>query len=358
MEETFEFAYQCRASGMLNRNPEQKERAALKKINDERLVTKVVLKSLGLWEVKDTYVGDTSVRGVSGGQRRRVTVGEMLMSRSPVLSGDEISTGLDAASTYDMVEAILHFGRVRKMTRIFSLLQPSPETVSLFDYVIVMADGHIIYLGPIDKVEKYFAKIGFKSPEFMDVADFLQMVSSGDGAELYDPPEAIKKELPNAPTVRELASMFKRSELGRQLRHELRSPLAYVWEKGQRSRHGGNDSSEVTGLAVAEGLRRKYSNNFFKSTHLILQRFLTLWIRDRRVIIAGAVKNVLMGVSCGGVFSNTTDIQSLQGALFQAGLFIMLGAFRMCGKRSPYFWVLTSIIRIRRVDAECLRTYF
>jgi ABC-type multidrug transport system ATPase subunit len=95
---------------------------AMKKIAILRIY--VWLVSLGLNEVKDTFVGDTNVRGVSGGQRRRVTVGEMLMNSSPVLCGDEISTGLDAASTYDMCEVLCHLGRLQKFTRIISLLQP------------------------------------------------------------------------------------------------------------------------------------------------------------------------------------------------------------------------------------------
>jgi ABC-type multidrug transport system ATPase subunit len=105
------------------------------------------LLSLGLNDVKDTFVGDATVRGVSGGQRRRVTVGEMMMLASPVFCGDEISTGLDSASTYDMCEVLCHFGRIQKLTRIVSLLQPSPDTVSLFDVIVLLAEGFVLYAG-------------------------------------------------------------------------------------------------------------------------------------------------------------------------------------------------------------------
>jgi hypothetical protein len=246
------------------------------------------------------------------------------MSRAPVLCGDEISTGLDAASTYDMIQVILYRGRSAKQTGIFSLLQPSPETVSLFDDVIVLAEGHIIYAGPIEDVEEYFASVGFKSPEFTDVADFLQMVSTEDGASLYDPDDDMKALRPNPPTASELADIFRKSDLGDTIRSELKSPLPYVWNEIEESQHGG----EVSNLVMSDAVRKRYANRFPRSTNLIFWRFIALWLRDKRVIIAGAVKNVLMGVSVGGVFFSTDDELSIQGALFQAGLFIMLGTIR------------------------------
>jgi hypothetical protein len=246
----------------------------------------------------------------------------MMVSRAPVLCGDEISTGLDAASTYDMIQYILYFGRLRKYTRIFALLQPSPETVSLFDEVIVLAEGQIIYSGPIQEVEDYFAAIGFKSPEFMDVADFLQQVSTEDGAQLYDPPPEVQAERPNAPTVAELAEMFQQSDIGIRCMQSLENPPQYVW-KAADSLHG--TESQVSNLALSEAVKTKYANGFHRSVWLNTRRFLTLWMRDKRVIIAGVIKNVLMGVSVGGVFWSTDDPISILGALFQGGLFIMLG---------------------------------
>jgi ABC-type multidrug transport system ATPase subunit len=101
VEETFDFAFQCKSGGRLIHNNDMtpEEKVAEKRALDNKLVTDVILTALGLKHVKDTFVGDNNVRGVSGGQRRRVTVGEMLMSTRPFMCGDEISTGLDAAST-------------------------------------------------------------------------------------------------------------------------------------------------------------------------------------------------------------------------------------------------------------------
>ena len=249
---------------------------------------------------------------------------QMLMSRAPILCGDAISTGLDAASTYDMIQVIVHAGRKRKQTGIFSLLQPSPETVSLFDDVIVIAEGQIIYAGPIEEVEDYFAGIGFHCPEFTDVADFLQMVSTGDGEGLYDPNATLRGQRIDPPTIAELAEIFQESDLGKVITENLTSPLPYVWTATEDL-----GSSRVSDLVMSDAVRKKYANRFPRSTGLIMRRFIQLWLRDRRVIIAGVAKNVLMGVSVGGAFFSTVDHLSILGALFQAGLFIMLGKFQL-----------------------------
>jgi energy-coupling factor transporter ATP-binding protein EcfA2 len=282
---------------------------------------KLILSALGLSHVKDTFVGDATVRGVSGGQRRRVTVGEMLGARASVLCGDEISTGLDASSTYDMVQVLVHFNKVLNLSRVISLLQPSPETVSLFDEVIVMAEGMILYAGPVREVEDYFAAVGFKCPQFVDVADFLQLISTGDGASLYDPPSASHHGSVVAPTTSELAEIFRQSEAGKRIRAKIEAPPSHVWKEE------GMDSENSPGRPVEMSKRfeRKYANSFFVSTWLVLNRFLILWVRDRRVIIASAAKNIIMGVSVGGCYLSTTSTISIQGALFQAGLFIILG---------------------------------
>ena len=75
----------------------------------------------------------------------------------------------------------------------------------------------------------------------------------------------------------------------------------------------------------SQRFRNKYANSILKSTWLILKRCLIIWRRDRRVLIANAVKNSIMGISVGGVFFQTEDVISILGVLFQGMLFIMLG---------------------------------
>lgn len=133
---------------------------------------------LGLEVCADTMVGDEMLRGISGGQRKRLTTGEMLVGPARALFMDEISTGLDSSTTYQIVNSLRQSIHILKGTAVISLLQPAPETYELFDDIILLSDGQIVYQGPRENVLEFFECMGFKCPERKGVADFLQEVSS------------------------------------------------------------------------------------------------------------------------------------------------------------------------------------
>ncbi|KAI4350304.1 hypothetical protein L6164_004772 [Bauhinia variegata] len=102
------------------------------------LITDYVLKILGLEVCADTMVGNAMLRGISGGQRKRVTTGEMLVGPAKALFMDEISTGLDSSTTYQIVNSMKQYVHILKGTAVISLLQPAPETYNLFDDIILL----------------------------------------------------------------------------------------------------------------------------------------------------------------------------------------------------------------------------
>ena len=132
-----------------------------------------VLKLLGLEHCADTPVGNNLIRGVSGGEKKRVTFGEMLMANFRVMLMDEISTGLDAAATVDIVRNITLASKFYHATYMVSLLQPAPEVVELFDDVMLMREGQIVYHGPQAEMVPYFEEMGLTFFNDQAVADFL-----------------------------------------------------------------------------------------------------------------------------------------------------------------------------------------
>ncbi|VAI90449.1 unnamed protein product [Triticum turgidum subsp. durum] len=144
---------------------------------DTNIITDYILKILGLDICADTMVGDDMLRGISGGQRKRVTTGEMMVGAERALFMDEISTGLDSSTTYQIVKSLGLITNILGGTTVISLLQPAPETYNLFDDIILLSDGHIVYQGPREHVLEFFELMGFKCPDRKGVADFLQEVS-------------------------------------------------------------------------------------------------------------------------------------------------------------------------------------
>jgi ABC-type multidrug transport system ATPase subunit len=101
----------------------------------------------------------------------------MLVGPYKALFMDEISTGLDSSTTFQIVNSMKHYVHILKGTVVISLLQPPPETYNLFDDIILLSDSHIIYQGPREHVLEFFESTGFKCPNRKGVADFLQEVS-------------------------------------------------------------------------------------------------------------------------------------------------------------------------------------
>src|SRR5207248_3108063 len=96
---------------------------------------------LGLDECSDTICGSDLLRGISGGQRKRVTIGEMLITNSRLICADEITTGLDSAVSYHIFNSLKQMTRINNSSVVTALLQPTPEVYNLFDDIILLRDG-------------------------------------------------------------------------------------------------------------------------------------------------------------------------------------------------------------------------
>ncbi|GKV27175.1 hypothetical protein SLEP1_g36377 [Rubroshorea leprosula] len=197
---------------------------------ESSLITDYTLKILGLDICKDTIVGDEMQRGISGGQKKRVTTGEMIVGPTKTLFMDEISTGLDSSTTYQIVKCLQQIVHLTEATILMSLLQPAPETFDLFDDIILLSEGQIVYQGPRVHILEFFERCGFKCPERKGTADFLQEVTSRKDQEQY---WADRSKPYRYITVTEFANKFKRFHVGMQLDNELSVP--FNKSKGHRA---------------------------------------------------------------------------------------------------------------------------
>ncbi|XP_059069636.1 ABC transporter G family member 35-like [Cryptomeria japonica] len=188
---------------------------------ESSLQTDYILKILGLDICGDTVVGNDMIRGISGGQKKRVTTGEMIAGPTKTLFMDEISTGLDSSTTFQIVKCLQQFTHLMDGTILMSLLQPAPETFDLFDDILLLSEGYIVYGGPRENVLEFFESCGFKCPERKGIADFLQEVTSKKDQEQY----WIEKSRPyQYVPVKEFAFTFKQFHAGRLLENELAVP--------------------------------------------------------------------------------------------------------------------------------------
>jgi ABC-type multidrug transport system ATPase subunit len=100
----------------------------------------------------------------------------MLVGPTKVLFMDEISTGLDSSTTFQIIKCIQQIVHMGEATVLASLLQPTPEVFELFDDVMLLSEGQIVYQGPREYVLEFFERCGFRCPQRKGVPDFLQEV--------------------------------------------------------------------------------------------------------------------------------------------------------------------------------------
>ncbi|KAG8789944.1 hypothetical protein FRC12_013096 [Ceratobasidium sp. 428] len=131
----------------------------------------------GLRHTFDTPVGDESIRGVSGGEKKRVSIAEMMATRARIGCWDNSTRGLDASTALEFVRALRIATDIGHSTTIVSIYQASESLYQLFDKVCVIYSGKQIYFGPADRARQYFVDMGWQPVERQTTADFLVAIT-------------------------------------------------------------------------------------------------------------------------------------------------------------------------------------
>ncbi|KAJ7527679.1 hypothetical protein O6H91_16G066100 [Diphasiastrum complanatum] len=291
------------------------------------IVTDYVLKILGLDVCADTNVGDAMHRGISGGQKKRVTTGELLVGPAKALFMDEISTGLDSSTTYQIIKCLRQTVHLRDGTLVVSLLQPAPETYDLFDDLILLSEGHIVYQGPRELVLDFFEGMGFKCPRRKGVADFLQEVTSRKDQEQY---WADKSQPYSFVPVRKFVEGFAKFHVGQRIAQELSVPF---------------DRATSHPAAL---VKQKYAIGNWELLKACFAREWLLMKRNSFVFIFKTIQISIMAFICMTVFFRThihqrtvTDGAKYMGALFFGLINVMFNGFAevsMTVHRLPIFY--------------------
>ncbi|KAH6685828.1 brefeldin A resistance protein [Plectosphaerella plurivora] len=138
---------------------------------------RVVTKLFWIEHTLGTKVGNEYVRGVSGGERKRVSIAEAMITRASVQGWDNSSKGLDASTALEYVRSIRAMTNMADVSTAVSLYQAGESLYGLADKVLLIDGGKCLYFGPADAAKQYFIDLGFDCPERWTTADFLTSVS-------------------------------------------------------------------------------------------------------------------------------------------------------------------------------------
>ncbi|KAK3093563.1 hypothetical protein FSP39_017341 [Pinctada imbricata] len=160
-----------------------------------------VIAELGLRHVSDTKVGNEESRGVSGGERRRVSIGIQLLLDPSIIFLDEPTSGLDAFTAHHLVETLSKLAKNNR-TVLMSIHQPRSDIFDLFDLVMILSRGQMVYFGKASNMVQYFTGIGFPCPILTNPCDFYVDLATID-------PTSEESERSSQDTVQTLLTKYE-----------------------------------------------------------------------------------------------------------------------------------------------------
>ncbi|KAL6008711.1 hypothetical protein ACLOJK_021937 [Asimina triloba] len=184
IRETLEFARDC-TQGLRPENftPQMRKFFAHALVEEQDPFLEFVLQILGLKGVEHQLAGEA----MSEVDRQKLTTAELALGTYAIMLYDQPFSGSDPAATYDLVDTIRTISRIEQSSAVMSLTQLSQEAFDLFDRVILLGHGHVLYQGPRQDAVTYFESLGYIKPSHVESWEFLEDIVAGEGSQYVMP---------------------------------------------------------------------------------------------------------------------------------------------------------------------------
>ncbi|KAF8937718.1 ABC-2 type transporter-domain-containing protein [Dissophora ornata] len=254
----------------------------------------VLTKMYGLTKQVNTVVGNAFIRGISGGERKRLSIAEQMATGSAVNMWDGSTRGLDASSALDYVKSLRVQTNLLKKATVVTIYQASENIYDLFDKVILLYEGRCIYFGPANEARQYFIDLGFACPARQTTADFLTAVTDPNERK---PRTGFSGNVPRTPKEFEdayKASRFYQAE--EQQRIEYQSQVQEINPAG--------DFTEATKQQKQKhvSVKTPYTINFLGQVQALTVRQFQLTAGDMVSVVSRYASNVIKALIVGSVF--------------------------------------------------------
>ncbi|KAF8743104.1 ABC transporter, partial [Rhizoctonia solani] len=319
--QTLQFALKLKSPGRLL--PEQ-TRAEL---SDEVLST--LLSMLNITHTRNTVVGNEFVRGVSGGERKRVSIAEMMASRAVVCSWDNSTRGLDASTALDYAKSLRIMTDIFKLTTFVSLYQAGEGIYEQFDKVLLIDEGRQVYFGPAQEARAYMVSLGFRNMPRQTTADYLTGCTDPNERAFAD--GLMAANVPSTPD--QLAQAFQQSKYWSMILAE-RQAMQAEWQGEENDPSG----SQAQFLEANKEEKRKHVSrkdphtvSFVSMVKTLVWRQWLLQIQDTFSIFTSFATSIIIAIVAGSVYLNLPLTAAggftRGGVIFLALLFNAFNAF-------------------------------
>ncbi|EGC33758.1 hypothetical protein DICPUDRAFT_154132 [Dictyostelium purpureum] len=323
VRETLDFALKCKTP--TNRLPNENKRSFRDKVFN------LLLTMFGMVHQSETIVGNEFIRGLSGGERKRLTITEAMVSGSSVTCWDCSTRGLDAASALNLAKSLRITTDTLHKTTIASFYQASDSIYNCFDKVLILEKGRCIYFGPVSNAKQYFLDLGFDCEPRKSIPDFLTGVTN--------PQERIVKQgyEDKVPiTSGDFEEVWKNSKLYQISMEELKD-YEIETEKNQPSKDFIEEIKNQKSKTNRKG--SQYTTSFITQVIALVKRNFSMIWGDKFGIFSKYLSVIIQACVYGSLFYGMKDDMAgvfTRGGAITGGLFF--NAFLSVGEMQMTFF--------------------
>ena len=313
VQQTLDFAIACKTPAKRVNN--------ISKAEYVKTTRELYATIFGLRHTYHTKVGNDFVRGVSGGERKRVSIAEALVANGSVYCWDNATRGLDASTALEYAKAIRIMTNLLESTAFVTIYQASENIYETFDKVTVLYDGRQIYYGGIHEATEYFTEMGYERPSRQATAEYLTALTDRNGYHQIRP--GFEDKVPRS--VEEFERYWLESPEFAQLRADITSYKAEIDSQKTRELYNQSLAEEK-----AKGTRTKsyYTISYLEQIKLCTKRGFQRIYGNKAYTVINVSSSVIQAFIAGSLFykspSDTSGSFSRSGVLYFSLLFYSL----------------------------------
>ena len=287
--QTLKFAARARAPA--NRYPGVSADAYAEHMKD------MIMAMFGLRHTEHTQVGNDFIRGVSGGERKRVSIAEAALSGSPLQCWDNSTRGLDSANALEFCRTLRLSTEMDGATACLAIYQASQSIYDIFDKVTVLYEGRQIYFGPTAEAKAFFVNMGFECPERQTAADFLTSLTSPAERVVR---KGFENQVPRTPD--EFVSAWKASADYARLMNAI-DAFDMEFPVGGKGLQAFVTSRKAQ-QARQQRVKSPYTLSVWGQIGICMERGFQRLRGDMTLMLTGTIGNFVMALIIGSVFYN------------------------------------------------------
>lgn len=243
----------------------------------------------------DTRVGNEMIRGVSGGEKKRTSIAEAMVTKASVQCWDNSTKGLDASTALEYVQSLRSLTNTANVSTVVALYQASENLFNLFDKVILIEEGKCSFFGPSEKAKAYFEALGFECPPRWTTPDFLTSVSDPNARRIK---AGFESRIPR--TADDFQAAYRNSDVYKEALLDIES-LERDIEHQKHEREAARSQMD----------KKNFTISFYKQVMILTHRQFLVMLGDRESLIGKWSVITFQALIVGSLFYNLPDTRSV-----------------------------------------------